>query len=178
MAVIAVLGALAIGMALSVTFTSHGDGRGRTTAAIAPTTTSHVLPTATGTPRSATTVTPPPAAAPSEHDLVEAWWVSAAKPATSVLAADIDTINGQLGSSLAVSGGCRTLGSDAAAAASTPAAPVATIQREWQLTMATVNRAANACLVRTTTQVALDLQSASRTIQDLTDQVNGHLAPH
>jgi hypothetical protein len=137
--------------------------------AMRPTTTSSTV-------LSTTTTSPPPTTSPPINNPVAAWWASAGAPYTTTFATDIQTINNQLGNTAATSGGCHAFHNDVVRAASAPAAPLATIEREWQLTMSTVNRASNACLSGKPTQIAEDLQAASRTIQDLTAQVNGRSA--
>jgi hypothetical protein len=84
-------------------------------------------------------------------------------------------MSGLLGNPAGLPSWCHAFSGDVAAAEAAPAAPAATIEREWQQTLATMSRVATACQSGRYTQMSADLQPASLTIHDLTAQVTSQI---
>ena len=151
---------------------SHADSRVASSRGVAPTTPS-TMPTTTTT--TLPTVTSPSSSFASTINVqVQQWWASAGKAHTVALVADIQGIQG-LWQVADIEGRCRTFVADVASAAAVPPAPVASIEREWQITTSTSNRAATACSARQFTRMTEDLQPASLTIRDFTAQLRTYL---
>jgi hypothetical protein len=158
--VAAVVGALVVTGSLVALAATRG-GR-----APAPKTSSHAAAPAPAEPTTPTATT-----LATGTGQLEAWWTGSAQPEIRALVADIEQLTNLAGSPADLPNACRIFESDAAAAVALPPAPTASVEREWQQTLATVNRVANACASGRYTQMAGDLQPASFTIHDLTAQV-------
>ena len=140
-----------------------------------PATLSHDTgPPATTSVATSTTTAPVPAAL-SVDSQMSAWWSGTGEPATAALSADLQAVQ-QSGADLgALSASCAALARDSNAAAVAPPAPSTTVEREWQLAVSTSTRASAACETGRYTSLARDLQPASYTIHDLSDQVRPYL---
>jgi hypothetical protein len=103
-----------------------------------------------------------------------AWWTSAGQPDTTKLSADIQAIERRLGSAGALSTSCHALSDDVMTAASAPKAPTPRIEQEWQLTVSSASRAADACLANRYPQMIDGLKTATSAIQGLDAQLNSH----
>lgn len=112
---------------------------------------------------------------PIVNDATASWWAATGQPDTHALLTDIQRMNGQLGDPAALGTSCHTFAADAATASSAPPPPTPSINREWQQTLSTVARVANACAAGNYPRLAEDLQPASLTIDDLGAQVANDL---
>ncbi len=136
------------------------------------------------TPSVAATTTVPVVVTPSVDTQVSTWWSATGESATAALLADLEALQqvgvgpaGQQGGvdPTTPSESCIALSSDTAAAASAPPPPAPALEREWQLTLSTVSRAAAACQAGRATRLAGDLQPALYTIRDLSEQIKPYL---
>ncbi len=165
-AVGAVVGALVLASSWAAFAATHGGQPVRASAR------THVAATSTADPAAPTSTST--STVPSATSPLGAWWAGTGQPDTLAFVSGLQELSGLAGNSDALLGACRTFGVEVASS-SAPPAPAASIQREWQLTMSTVNRVARACAAGRYAQGIGDLQPASYTIHDLTNQITSSL---
>ncbi len=112
---------------------------------------------------------------PGSNQPTASWWAATGQPDTHALLADIQTMNGQLGDPTALGASCHTFAADTATASAATPPPTPSINREWQQTLSTVTRVADACAAGNYSRLAEDLPPASLTINDLAAQVANDL---
>ena len=112
---------------------------------------------------------------PGSNQPTAAWWAATGQPETHALLADIQTMNGQLGDPTALGASCHAFSADIATASAAAPPPTPSINREWQQTLSTVTRVADACAAGNYARLGEDLEPASLTINDLGAQVANDL---